>query len=94
MRRGREAFREQEEMLAQAEGFEQDALAAHFFPTGLTSEDREVDWKLLAMEYYEFGEAIAEGIEVEVDGTEGMKDVAAVYAVFESAAAGMGGSDG
>ncbi len=88
MRRGREEFREQEEMLAQAEGFEQDALAAHFFPTGLTSADREVDRKLLAMEVYELGEAIAEGRKVEVDGMEGLKDVAAVYAVFESAAAG------
>ncbi|MDE2998475.1 MAG: Gfo/Idh/MocA family oxidoreductase [Gemmatimonadota bacterium] len=88
MRRGRGAFREQEEMLAQAEGFEQDAVSAHFFPGGLTAADPDVDWKLLAMEYCEFGEAIAEGRDVEVDGTEGMKDVAAVYAVFESALAG------
>ena len=88
MRRGREAFLEHEAILAQAEGFEQDALAARFFPTGVTSADTEVDWKLLAMEYYEFGEAIAEGGDVEVDGTEGLKDVAAVYAVFESAVAG------
>lgn len=88
MRRGREGFLEHEAILAQAEGFEQDAVAAHFFPTGLTSADTEVDWKLLAMEYYEFGEAIAEDGDVEVDGTEGMKDVAAVYAVFESAVAG------
>ena len=88
MRRGRGDFQEQEEMLAQAEGFEQDAVSAHFFPTGLTAADREVDWKLLTMEYCEFGEAIAEGREVEVDGTEGMKDVAAVYAVFESAMTG------
>lgn len=75
-------------MLALAEGFERDALAAHFFPGGMTASDRKVDWKLLAMEYYEFGEAIAEGMEVELDGTEGMKDVAAVYVVFESAGAG------
>lgn len=88
MRRGGGDFQEHKAMLAQAEGFEQDALAAHFFPSGLTSEDREVDWKLLALEYYEFGEAIAEGMEVEVDGTEGMKDVAAVYAILESARAG------
>ncbi len=88
MRRGRGEFQAQEEMLAGAEGFEPDALTAHFFPTGVTAGDREVDLKLLAMEYYELGEAIAEGKEVEVDGTEGMKDVAAVYGVFESAVAG------
>ena len=88
MRRGRRDFQEQEEMLASTDGFEQDPLSAHFFPSGQTSSDREVDWKLLAMEVHELGEAIAEGKAVEVDGVEGLKDVAAVYAVFESAAAG------
>ncbi len=88
MRRGRGDFQEQEEMLASADGFEQDPLSSHFFPSGMTSTDREVDWKLLAMEVHELGEAIAGGKAVEVDGVEGMKDVAAVYAVFESAAAG------
>ena len=75
-------------MLAAAEGFELEPLAAHFFPSGIAAGDKAVDWKLLALEYYELGEAILHGREIEVDGTEGMKDVAAVYAIFESARAG------
>ena len=71
-----------EQLVAEAEGFELEPLAAHFFPDGVATAD--VDWKLLALEYYELGEAILNGRPVEVDGTEGMKAVAAVYAIFES----------
>jgi predicted dehydrogenase len=88
MRAGEGEELSQEEMLAIAEGFEVNPLSQHFFPTGISHGDSEVDWKLIAMEYHEFAEAILEGKPVEVDGTEGMKDVAAIYAIFESSLAG------
>ena len=75
-----------EELMAAADGFELEPLAAHFFPDKKTASN--VDWHLLALEYYELAEAVLNGRQLEVDGVEGMKDVAAVYAVFESSAAG------
>ncbi len=63
-------------------------LAEHFFPTRSTVEDSAVDWKIIALELYELARAILDDGEVEVDGVEGMKDVAAVYAICESAMAG------
>ena len=75
-----------EELMASAEGLELEPLAAHFFPARLA--EGNIDFRLLALEYYELGEAILNGRELEVDGVEGMKDVAAVYAVFESSVAG------
>ena len=78
----------QEQMLKAAEGFELDPLTAHFFPSGMSAGDAAVDWKLLAFEHHELAEAILQGKPVEVDGTAGLKDVAAAYAVLESAGAG------
>ena len=75
-----------EEIVASAAGFGLEPLAEHFFPQGVATED--VDWKLLALEYFELGEAILQGRKIEVDGIEGMKDVAAVYALFESSRLG------
>ena len=75
-----------EEILADVEGFELEPLAEHFFPQRISGED--VDWKLLALEYYELAAAILNGRAIEVDGIEGMKDVAAVYAIFESSRLG------
>ena len=76
-----------EDMLATAH-LELEPLAAHFFPSRIARGDAAVDWKLIAMEYYELAEGILHGGEIEVDGTEGMKDVAATYALFESSRAG------
>ena len=42
----------------------------------------------MALEYFELAEAILNGREIEVDGMEGLKDVAAVYAIFESSRLG------
>ena len=47
-----------------------------------------MDWKIIALEQHELARAILEGQEIEVDGTEGLKDVAAVYAICESSRAG------
>ena len=88
MRNAKEGELDQEGMLAMAEGFELDPLSQHVFPLGITQGDPEVDWKLIALEYHEFAEAILTGSKVEVDGEEGMRDVAAIYAVFESSRAG------
>lgn len=76
----------QEELLAKVDGFELEPLAAHFFPKGVSGEN--VDGQLLALEYFELGAAILNGRAIEVDGVEGMKDVAAVYALFESSRLG------
>ena len=43
---------------------------------------------LIALEQYELAEAILNGRKLEVDASEGLKDVAAVYAMFESARLG------
>ena len=75
-----------EEILAQTDGFELEPLAAHFFPDRIATNN--ADWRLIALEYHELGEAILNGRKVELDGLEGMKDVAAIYAIFESAVAG------
>ena len=77
-----------EALLDAADGFELEPLAAHFFPSRTATGDSAVDWKLLALEYYELAEAILRKRPLEVDGVEGMKDVAAVYAIFESSRAG------
>ena len=63
-------------------------LAEHFFPGRNTTGDEAVDWKLIAMEQFELAEGILNGRKIEVDGEEGMKDVAALYAILESARAG------
>lgn len=46
------------------------------------------DRKIIALEYAELAECIRSGQTPEVDGTMGKRDVALVYAVFESQAAG------
>lgn len=78
----------QEEVLATAEGFALDPLTAHLFPSGVTGGDAAVDWKLIAIELHELAGAILRGGRVEVDGEWGLKDVAAIYAIFESSRAG------
>ena len=75
-----------EEILESVAHFELEPLAAHFFPDRIASGN--VDWRLIALEYHELAKAILTGRKVEIDGEEGMKDVAAIYAIFESATAG------
>ncbi len=75
-----------EEILEEVNGFSLSPLEAYFFPDRIATDN--VDWKIIAIEYHELAEAILNDREIEVDGTEGMKDVAAVYAIFESAKAG------
>ena len=75
-----------EEILQMVEGFELDPLAAHFFPDRICAGN--VDWRLLAIELHELGQCALEGRKPEVDGLEGLRDVAAVYAILESALIG------
>ncbi len=77
-----------EEILQSSDGFTLEPLAEHFFPSRIAAGDKAVDWKLIALEYYELAEAILHGRRIEVDGMSGMKDVAAVYAIFESSKLG------
>ena len=76
----------QEQILASAEGagLAFDPLTRHLFPSGVTAGDPLVDLKLIAYELHEMAEAIRGQRTVEVDGRCGLKDVAALYAVFES----------
>ena len=75
-----------EEILEEVNGFSLSPLEAYFFPDRIATDN--VDWKIIAIEYHELAEAILNDREIEVDGAEGMKDVAAVYAIFESTKAG------
>ena len=86
-RRGEDRI-EQEQLLEACPDDILDSLTRHLFPTGVTDEDPKVDVKLLAYELHELGEAVLNGRPVEVDGECGLKDVAALYAIFESAVAG------
>ena len=79
---------EQAELLERFPDFALEPLAEHFFPTGVTAGDEKVDGKLIAMEYHELAEAIHDGRPIEVDGEEGMRDVAACHALCESSIAG------
>ena len=88
MQRAGESVLDQAAILAETMGFALDPLAEHFFPTRITVEDSAVDWKIIALEQHELARAILGDGKIEVDGVEGMKDVAAVYAICESARAG------
>jgi len=84
---GREDI-EYEQLLAEHADMALEPLAEYFFPQRSSVGDAAVDWKIIALEQYELAEAILNGRELEVDGEEGLKDVAAVYAICESARAG------
>jgi predicted dehydrogenase len=86
-RRGEEPL-SQEQLLAADADLTLDPLTRYLFPTGVTDTDPRVDTKLIAYELHELAEAVLKGRQVEVDGRCGLKDVAALYAVFESAVAG------
>ena len=77
-----------EQLLAEYKEFSLEPLAEYFFPQRSSLGDKAVDWKIIALEQYELAEAILNGRQLEVDGAEGLKDVAAVYAICESARAG------
>ena len=77
-----------EQLLAEYKDFSLEPLAEYFFPQRSSLGDKAVDWKIIALEQYELAEAILNGRQLEVDGAEGLKDVAAVYAICESARAG------
>jgi predicted dehydrogenase len=78
---------DQAELVERFPDFALEPLADHFFPTKVTVGDKAIDWKLIALEYHELSEAILDGRKLEVDGEEGMRDVAASHALCESAIA-------
>ena len=81
-------MRDQNAILSAVDDFELHPLLDHFFPTKNSVGDQAVDWKLIAYEQYELACAVLNDDPIEVDGVEGMKDVAAIYAICESARAG------
>ena len=80
----------QETILASAEGagLSFDPLTRYLFPSGVSAGDPLVDVKLIAYELHELAAAIRGQRTVEVDARCGLKDVAVLYAVFESWRAG------
>ena len=80
--------RDQNAILDAVGDFELHPLLDYFFPTKNSVGDQAVDWKLIAYEQYELACAVLNDEPIEVDGVEGMKDVAAIYAICESARAG------
>ena len=84
-RHGEEDLNQQQILAsAESEGLELDPLTRHLFPSGVSAGDELVDVKLIAYELHELAEVLRGEREVEVDGTCGLKDVAALYSVFES----------
>jgi predicted dehydrogenase len=75
-----------QELVQSAPRFQLDPLAAHLFPDRVACGN--TDAKLLALELHELADAILTGRRLEVDGSEGLKDVAAIYAILESSLAG------
>ncbi len=84
-RRGREPV-DHGQLLAEAGDFALDPLAAHLFPDRVAAGN--TDARLIAIEQHELARAIQVGGAVEVDGLEGLKDVAAVNGILESSLAG------
>ncbi|MAE60982.1 MAG: hypothetical protein CMJ49_06445 [Planctomycetaceae bacterium] len=80
--RGQEMTHEQ--ILAAHPDFTMDPLTAHMFPSGISRGDPNTDLKLLAYQQHELAAAVLDNRKVEVDGIEGLKDVAAIYAILES----------
>jgi predicted dehydrogenase len=71
--------------------YELDPVTSALFGSGAADypfSPDEADQKLLALEYREFADAIRNGRSPEVDGPAGLRAVALVYAILESAAVG------
>jgi predicted dehydrogenase len=79
-------------LLEQVPGLRLDRATAALFGGERLYEYRfpfpEIDRKLLAVEYADFGGAIMEGRQPEVDGEQGARSVALCYAMLESQVAG------
>lgn len=76
------------DILEVSKRFPYEDLTRKIFPEGLSLYDlsfQEADRRLIAIELSDFAEALIQGREPEVDGTEGLKAVALSYAVCESA---------
>ncbi len=75
-------------ILELAPSYRLEALAAELFGGErvwtYSFEFNDTDARILALEYYEFGECIRTGRQPEVTGEEGRADVALTYAPFES----------
>ncbi len=81
-----------ERILNHAPSYQLEPVAAALFggerPWTYDFDFAATDRKLLALEYHELARCIREGTRPEVDGSMGRRDVALVYALFESQVAG------
>ncbi|HEX4215885.1 MAG TPA: Gfo/Idh/MocA family oxidoreductase [Candidatus Dormibacteraeota bacterium] len=81
-----------ERLLEFAPGYQLDEVAASLFgadrPWRYGFDFETTDRKLIGLEYQEFAACVREGVAPEVDGATALRDVALVYALFESARAG------
>jgi len=81
-----------ERILDYAPSYRLDPLAATLFggerPWTYALDFPAIDRKLIALEYYELATCIRQGQPPEVDGVTGRRDVALVYALFESQTVG------
>ena len=77
-----------ERLLDYVPSYRLDPVATTLFggerPWTYTFDFPQIDRKLLALEYHELATCIREGVPPEVDGGVGRRDVALVYALFES----------
>ena len=81
-----------ERVLDHAPNYRLEPVAAALFggerPWTYSFDFPATDRKIIALEYHELAECVRAGKPPEVDGAVGRRDVALVYALFESAAAG------
>jgi predicted dehydrogenase len=81
-----------EDILEHAPSYRLNPVAATLFggerPWTYSFDFPTTDRKIIALEYHEFAACIRGGTRPEVDGAMGRRDVALVYALFESQLAG------
>jgi len=77
-----------ETLLKDLKVFSSEDVTPKFFPEGLSKYDlpfQEIDRRLIALELYDFAEALIKEREPEVNGIDGLRDVALAYSICESA---------
>jgi len=77
-----------DDILRSSDRFPYEGVTAKFFPEGLTHYElpfQESDSRLIAIELYDFADALIHARKPEVDGLAGLKAVALTYSICESA---------
>ena len=80
-----------DEILKTAKVYKDNDITAKVFPEGLTHYNlpfQEADRRLIAIELYDFADAVLNNGRPEVDGADGLRDAALTYAICESSCLG------